>query len=125
MPRKIIHIILSLLLFISTTGVSFSMHYCKGKLVSASIITKAKTCCNGVGKCCENKVIHYELENDYLEPLIVSNSKATSLYILLPILFAINFSIEDKIEPKFTIFEDSSPPPLLLTRLALLQTYIC
>lgn len=125
MLRKITHIIFALFLLVSTTGVTLSMHYCGGELVSTSINKEAKTCCDGTGGCCENKTVHFEVEDDYVSPVQVINIQTVELDILFPILFVLNFelSIDEEIEQ--VAFYDSSPPPTIQTRLALLQTYLC
>jgi len=125
MLRKIAHIILALFLLVSTTGVTLSMHYCGGKLVSTSINKEAKTCCDGTGGCCENKTVHFEVEDDYVSPVQVTNIQTVELDILFPILFVLNFelSIDEEIEQ--VAFYNSSSPPTIQTRLALLQTYLC
>lgn len=125
MLRKISHIILAFFLLVSTTGVTLSMHYCGGELVSTSINKEAKTCCDGTGGCCENKTVHFEVEDDYVSPVQVTNIQTVELDFLFSILFVLNFdlSIDEEIEQ--VAFYDSSPPPTIQTRLALLQTYLC
>lgn len=125
MLRKISHIIFALFLLVSTAGVTLSMHYCGGELVSTSINKEAKSCCDEMGGCCENKTVHFEVEDDYVSPVQVNNVQTVELDILFPILFVLNFdlSIDEEIEQ--VAFYDSSPPPTIQTRLALLQTYLC
>lgn len=125
MFRKIAHITLSVFLLLATTGITFSMHYCGGEFVSASINKEAKTCCEGIGGCCENLMFHFEVKDDYVSPVQVTNIQTVELDILFPILFVFNFdlSIDEEIEQ--VAFYDSSPPPTIQTRLALLQTYLC
>lgn len=125
MLRKIKHIIFALFLLVSTTGITLSMHYCGGELVSTSINKEAKTCCDGTGGCCENKTFHFEVKADYMIPAQVSNIQTVELDILFPIFFVLNFdlSIDEEIEQ--VAYYDSSPPPTNQTRLAFLQTYLC
>lgn len=125
MFRKITHIILAFFLLVSTTGVTLSMHYCGGELVSSSINKEAKACCDGTGGCCENKTIHFEVEDDYMSPVQVTNIQTVELDILFPILFVLNFELSSNEEIKHVAFYDSLPPPTIQTRLALLQTYLC
>ncbi|MCH1437577.1 MAG: hypothetical protein L7U70_05785 [Flavobacteriales bacterium] len=124
MFRKIAHIALSVFLMVATTGVTFSMHYCGGKYVSTSINTEAESCCDD-GECCENKSLHFEVEDDYVSPVQVKNVETVELDILFPILFALNFELLDEEDKAIEAFSDSSPPPTIQTRLALLQTYLC
>lgn len=124
MLRKITHIVLSVFLLVATTGITFSMHYCGGHLISVSINKEAKQCCDGSGGCCDNKTLHFGIEDDFVSPFKVVQSKIVELNVLLPVvnIFSANLFSE---EPNATIpFADTSPPPPILKRLSLLQTYL-
>jgi len=125
MFRKITHIILSVFLMVSTTGITLSMHYCGGKWVSTSINKEAKSCCDGTDGCCENKTIHFEVEDDYVSPIQVDNTKIVELDVLFPILFVLHFELLSEENETFEVFTDASPPPTIQTRLSLLQTFLC
>ncbi|TLX70203.1 hypothetical protein E9993_22510 [Labilibacter sediminis] len=125
MLRKITHIILALFLMVVTTGITLSMHYCGGELVSTSINKEANTCCDGTGGCCENKTLHFEVEDDFVSPIQVKNIETVELDVLFPILFVLNFELSGEEEMATNAFYDTSPPPTIQTRLALLQTYLC
>ena len=125
MLRKIAHIVLALFLMLATTGITFSMHYCGGKLVSTAINKEAKTCCDGTGGCCENKILHFEVEDNYVIPVKVENIKTIELDVLFPILFVFNLELYNVEDRANNTFYDSSPPPTIQTRLAFLQTYLC
>jgi len=125
MTRKIIHIVLTVFLMVATTGLTFSMHYCGGKWVSTSINQEAKSCCGSACAGCENKTVHYEVEEDFVSPLMLEVNPAMELDVLFPLLFVINheytpvFSVDDE------IIDDTSPPLPVHTRLSLLQTFLC
>jgi len=125
MLRKITNIVVALFLLVSTTGITISMHYCGGKYVSSSINKEAKSCCDGSGGCCENKTLHFEVKDDYVNVAQIENSKIVELDILFPILFALNLELLPMEEKTELAFYDSSPPPKIQTRLSLLQTYLC
>lgn len=125
MLRKITHIVLTLLLLVSTSGVTFSMHYCGGALVSTSINVEAKSCCEDNTGCCENKTLHFEVEDDYVSPVQVTNLETVALDILCPILFVLNLELLNNEDKDAQSLNDSSPPPTIQTRLSLLQTYLC
>jgi hypothetical protein len=125
MLRKITNIVVALFLLVSTTGITISMHYCGGKYVSSSINKEAKPCCDGSGGCCENKTLHFEVKDDYVNVAQIENSKIVELDILFPILFALNLELLPLEEKHELAFYDSSPPPKIQTRLSLLQTYLC
>ncbi len=113
-------------LLVATTGITFSMHYCGGKLVSTSIFKEAKSCCGGMG-CCKNKIIHYEVKDDYVSPILVEHQKIDSFDVLFPVLIILNYDLLSVEEFKWTIafYDSSSPPPSIQTKLAFLQTYLC
>lgn len=125
MFRKITHIILTVFLMVSTTGITLSMNYCGGKWVSTSINIEAKSCCDGTDGCCENKTIHFEVEDDYINPIQVDNTKIVELDVLFPILFVLNFELLSEENETFEVFADASPPLTIQIRLSLLQTFLC
>ena len=124
MFRKIAHIVLSVFLMLATIGVTFSMHYCGGELISTSINSEAESCCDDDG-CCENKTLHFEVEDDYVSTVQFKNIEIVELDILIPILFVLNLELLNEEDKAIEAFYDSSPPPTIQSRLALLQTYLC
>ena len=125
MFRKITHIILALFLTISTTGITFSMHYCGGELIYTSINKEAKSCCDGSGGCCENKTLHFEVKDDFVSPIQVENIKTVELDVLFPMLFVFNFELLNEEAKADDAFYNSSLPQKVQARLALLQKYLC
>lgn len=124
MPRKITHIVLSFFLLIASTGITFSMHYCGGKWVSVTINAEAESCCGGSCSGCENKNVHYEVEDDFVSPLVLEVQPLTELEVLFPVLFVFEFSniaVVDEIH----YADDSSPPLPVLHRLSVLQSFLC
>ncbi len=125
MLRKLTHIIVMMLLLISTTGITLSMHYCGGRLVSTSIITEAKSCCGEDCGCCENKTHHYEVKENFVSSNIIQKINIAQLNILIPVYFVLDYNFLNTEERSFHEPENTSPPPIIQTRLALLQTYLC
>lgn len=125
MLRKIIHIVLALFLTIASAGVTFSMHYCGGKLVHASINKESKSCCNSSGGCCENKTFHFEIKDNYLCPIQPEIQQNFEQDLFIPVLFTLKVKLLPEIEKPSEIFSDSSPPIATQTKLSLLQTYLC
>ncbi len=124
MFRKTIHIVLSVFLMVATTGVTFSMHYCGGNYVSTSINKEAASCCDDED-CCKNETVHIEVEDDYVSPIQIDNTKVVELDVLFPILFALHFELFPEEKETFEVYSDTSPPPTIQTRLSLLQIYLC
>lgn len=69
--RKVVHILLSLLLLISTIGVSVSKHYCMGRLKAQWIGQDHKEICGGMEGmpgmegCCSNESQTFVLDEDF------------------------------------------------------------
>jgi len=110
---------------VATTGLTFSMHYCGGKWISTSINKEAKSCCGDACGNCENKTVHYEVEDDYVSPLALEINPSIELDVLFPLLFAINFKIPSTNNIDVDIIDDTSPPLPVHIRLSLLQTFLC
>ena len=124
MLRKVIHIVLAVFLWVATTGVTFSMHYCRGKLVSTAINKEAKSCCDGSGGCCQTKTVHYEVKNNFVSPVItVANGVLQVQDILFPIYNTFSFGVPEQSGELILVVNDASPPSVH-SRLALLQTYL-
>lgn len=125
MLRKITHIILAFFLTVATTGITLSMHYCGGELVSASINKEAKTCCDGTGGCCDNRTFHFEIRDDYVNRVQFNSAETPELEVLFPVLFVLPLELINEEDRYSYSLCDSSSPPVLPTRLAFLQTYLC
>lgn len=125
MLRKISHIVFALFLMIATAGVTFSVHYCGGELISASVNTEAKSCCDSNCGNCENNTLQFKIEDDYVIPVHIESDNIIELDILFPVLFVLNSELLASEEKKIDYYYDSSPPLIIQTRLALLQTYLC
>jgi hypothetical protein len=123
--RKLTHSVFALFLLVSTTGITISMHYCGGKLVTTSIYKEAKSCCDGSKGCCENKTFRYEIKNDYLNPINFENIKVETMDIKFSELSVFNTILFPEVKKTHKVFTDSSPPSSTHTRLSLLQTYLC
>lgn len=66
MLRKVIHIIITLLLIITTAGFTVSKHFCENRLVSVSIYDNAAPCNHqGNANCCHASQVHFQLENEF------------------------------------------------------------
>jgi len=124
MAKKFIHIGLSLLLMVATTGFNLSMHYCGGELVSTSVNKEAKSCCDMDG-CCNNETLHFEVEDDFVGSAPAALVNTVELQILFPVYFIANQDLISKESKSVHAFYDSSHPPGTQARLARLQRYLC
>jgi len=122
--KKILNISLILILTIVTIGISVSQHYCGDQLVSVSVNETTESCCGMMGNCCQNKIIHLQLDVDFV---------AEATYELLYtgdqefFFYATSIVVTNELTKTLTAeekFSDFSPPLDLPTYLASLQTYL-
>jgi hypothetical protein len=122
MLKKFSHIILSVVLLVSTMGMIVSKHYCSGSFVSASIFHEAKSCC-GDSDCCHNEDQFYQVKDDFSAPVVLTAPVLAELDVLghemLNELLTTNYESNNSI----LTYTDSQPPPLIQTTLSSLQTY--
>ncbi len=126
MYRKALHIVLALFLVVVTSGTSFSMHYCGGKLESVSVNKEADSCCSEMCGCCENKDIHLNLKEDYTTPVFVEAQSPIILNLnFFAIIQTILFPVWEKDDSDWCVVPDPVPPPPVSTRLAIIQSFLC
>ena len=124
MFKKTAHIILALLVFISTTGMTVSKHYCGDKLESIAIDSTTDSCCE-MPDCCHDETSFYKVNDDFSVPALDNQIQVSSIDLLFTTTFlAIAFEI---IAPDYVIFSLAESPPPLETDsvLALIQSYLC
>ncbi len=107
MVKKTIHILVIVLLLISTIGVTINKHYSDGELFSIALFGEAESCCEGPCDCCSDETEHYQINVDFLQ----SNISNFDLLFSNIILFIINDVSTDKITP-FQFVDDISPTKL-------------
>ncbi len=124
MLRKIAHIILGMLILISSMGMTVSRHYCGNTLKDISIISETKPCCDDVGEegCCRNETERFELEEDFVPSNVSLEFKAINFDFLLAIVPDILVNIVEKPANTFKVFSPP-PPPKLLVFLSNIQVY--
>lgn len=109
--KKFGHIIMILLLLISTAGVSINKHYSGGELFSTSIFTEAKSCCETPCGCCKETSEFVQVKADYINSVfdLQDATQLDLLFSILPVL--INFEIPVRFTNNFIAW-DTSPHPL-------------
>jgi len=125
MFRKIIHIILLVYLLVATTGITFSVHYCRGEYVSASIDKEAKPCCNGKDKCCKDKIIHFEVKDNYDNTNAMTTVKTVDFGVLIPFIRLFKLTLIPETNKEVEKYTHTLLLLKTQTRLSLLQTYLC
>jgi len=124
MVKKIAYILSSFLLLLATSGTTISLHFCKGNFVSIAIDHETDSCCGGACGNCENKIVHFAIEDDYTNPLQVDLAHSYIEVIAVP-LYVIFIPTAD-FANRATVDSIYSPPPPLANgnKLAFLQTYL-
>ncbi len=125
MLRKVSHIVLALLLFVTTTGLTFSKHYCHSKLVSVSLFKEAKSCCGpGSCSCCHNESETYRLDEDFPVAPALEIPETASIELIVLALPVYLTSHEQDVPIDDFLIEESPPPPTIQTVLSQRQTYL-
>ncbi|MDF9795624.1 hypothetical protein OKW21_000887 [Catalinimonas alkaloidigena] len=90
MIRKLIHIILSMILLLSTTGVAISKHYCGGELSAVEVGHEKMSCCDEPDDmpedCCHDEQLTFLVEQDFQLSAFQFDCFALAVTALLPYL---------------------------------------
>lgn len=123
MLKKFSHIILSMLLLLSTIGVAISKHYCSGNLVSVALFSAAQTCCDD-DNCCQSESQFYQLHDDFsIAPYSQTPQAAQFELFAFAVLSLNNLVFESQDAAPF--YEADLPrPPKIQTVLSKKQTYL-
>jgi len=124
MVKSILHITVSIVLLISTIGITISRHYCGENLIHTALFLEAESCCDGSADCCHNETEYFQFKDDYVSSVVFDISDVQELDLIFmefPVLLTLGLvEIEEE-----KVFIPESPPPLLTqTKLSLLQTYL-
>ncbi len=66
MLKKVIHIIIAMLLLVTTAGFTVSKHFCGNLLVSVSMSSSAESCDSGQDRdCCHDSSAHFQVEDNF------------------------------------------------------------
>lgn len=124
--KSIIPILLSLLILISTSGFTVSIHYCPMSKKTTYSLTEAKSCCGKKGKvnnCCKNTQIKIQQIKDDFTPssfLKIPTGELSDFiadYIKLYLL--VGLKAQDPL-----IQANHSPPDLLVPRTILYRSIL-
>ena len=137
MIRKVIHIVVTLLILVSTTGFTINMHYCHSQLVDLALFAPAKSCCDRTGDTpcqgdsqigrsshCQNESITLEPMDDFEGVSFSFNLENThSIDLLLPLIAELNVrDAVSEIQQKPPWHKE--PPPYREVVLSRIQTYL-
>ncbi|MEQ6120261.1 hypothetical protein [Reichenbachiella sp. MALMAid0571] len=110
--KSILNISLSLILLMSTIGITISKHYCGDLLITKSVILKANPCCDSGQMpegCCHDKSDSFSIEDDFQLTQITYNQDLTVGLLTFNDFFHLKFD-QNIIEPDSSLAE--SPPPI-------------
>ena len=120
MLKKISHIILALLVLVTTMGMTVSAHYCGGELKSVQVIAESESCCGDACGSCQNELIKVDIEDDFT--ISPSNIDFKSDFILLLALIQL-FQVSIYTEEVEQVTYHKPPPLKIQTVLSDLQVY--
>ena len=123
MLKKASHIILSMLLLLSTAGLAISKHYCGGELISTSLFVEADSCCES-DDCCKNETEVFQLDEDFSVSTAIELPETVQIDLLAVSLMVLNLIVEENSLADEFINPDSPPPPKIQTTLAKRQNYL-
>ncbi len=120
MFKKISHIILALLIVITTMGMTVSKHFCGDTLRDSSLFTTAESCCD-IPDCCHNESETYVIEDSY--SISTFNSELTLLATFVPSIFEVfNESLHKDNDHQSWL--DVPPPPNIQVFLSKHQSFL-
>lgn len=123
MIKKASHIILSMLLLLSTIGLAISKHYCGDELISTSLFVEADSCCDS-DDCCKNETKVFQLDEDFSVSSALELPELVQIDLLAVSLVVFNLILEENsVVVDFELI-DSPPPSKIQTSLAKRQTYL-
>ena len=122
--KKVSHIIITLFLLVSTTGITISKHYSMGELYDASFIGEADRCCSEPCDCCEDEFEFYRLEVEFVgSDVQFSFNEVPSVDLLIiTVLFDLNENSE--LLSNETDYTTNLPPPKNLISPAFTQSFL-
>jgi hypothetical protein len=118
MVKKACHILLSMIVFLSTTGFTINQHYC-GKTFYKTTIDYQTHCCKGHCKTCHNRTVVIKIKNEFFgHQLQIVHPASSANNFLLP-----QQNIQPSYESEGLIFNPGNPPPGKVSSLSFLRTF--
>lgn len=123
MLKRISHIILSLVLLVSTIGMAVSKHYCEESLVSVSVFSDNDSCCD-MDNCCHNETQVYQLKEDFSIPANPTIPDLSELDLWGNDLFTVELLNNPETEVAALNFIETPPLLPIQKTLSLKQVYL-
>ena len=123
MFRKVTYTILILIVLLTTTGFSVSLHYCCDSLVSMSVNSDATPCCPVNNGCCDNETQHIQLEEDVTIQSSDNIQKIETQQAIIDVII-VQDNIYSGLHQLTSNLTDLSPPQDIQENLAILQSFL-
>ena len=137
-----LHIVLAFLVFISSSGLVLSQHFCRGELKSTAVFAEATPCHQATAKracphhppaqpttaskkgCCDTTTDFLQMDADQLSATLLVPNLAVPVLGLLPAEFGL--LLEEPSAAKSAVHYLHYKPPLLVCDVTInLQTFLC
>ncbi|MEZ5011652.1 MAG: hypothetical protein R2744_08680 [Bacteroidales bacterium] len=115
---EVLNIVISMLLLVSTTGVTVTRHYCGNNLRSVSLLEQPSPCCDDPG-CCHNEYETIKVKDEFSVSSSHFNFELFDLQV--PVT---GYETVAELYHFVRVFSDSPSPPDLSSRLSILQSFI-
>jgi len=120
MIKRFSHIILALIIFVVTTGMTISTHFCGGSVKDMSFLSEVESCCEMPDGCCHDETFTIKIEDSFS---ISSYSFDFSEVVLeLPAIIEL-IIVEAPASAKMYFLIHLKPPLKIQTVLSCLQNY--
>lgn len=120
MLKKSIHISISILLLLATTGITVSAHYCGDNLRSLALVSIPVSCCDDAS-CCHTETHFYQIDDDFTFPGAEIKFISDHQVISYPHLKEAVPMAEKSISP---LYKDIPPHPRIRSYLAMIQSFL-
>ena len=121
MLKKISHILLAILLLMTTMGMTVSKHYCGDNLKSVSLFSEHQSCCDIPTGCCHNESVTVDIQDIFSTSSFHYNFEQLAVFMPLALQLVGEHLLETI--PVVVFYETPPPPPIIQTVLSNLQTY--
>ena len=122
MLKRISHIAISILLLITTTGLTISRHYCdESMLAAAHDASGESSCCDKTSECCQHEANTLRLESEFEATNCNADFSQLATIAPRPVVLA-----EEDLPVNVTQFShfEGPLPPLTQELLSNIQVYI-
>ena len=108
--KKLTHILLVLLLLLSTAGVSINKHYSGGDLFSTALFVEADSCCENPCGCCDESTETIKIESDYMASIFDDLTEVAQLDLLYASIHVWLQLVDVDNSTSSPLIGDTSPP---------------